>query len=341
VALTMTYLHETALDPTRPFDLFGFAMLSLGVGALQMLLDRGQGNDWFGSAETYLEVGLAALGFYVFLVHSFTTDYPFVDLSIFRDRNFAAGAMLMFCAGVILLATLALMPPFMESLLGFPVLTVGLVMAPRGLATMGAMFLVGRLVGKIDPRRLILLGIGLIMVAFWIMTGFNMEVGLWDIIFPGLLQGAGMGFLMIPMITVAFASLPARKRTEASALFNLLRNVGSSIGISIMFTLLTRSIQTNHANLAEHISLYNPLFRNFALPGGIDPTSPQALAGLDGMVMGQAALISYLNDFQVMMWLGLLLVPLVFLLRRPPVHGAPGVGGRAPAPAPAAAAAGE
>jgi len=337
VLLTIAYVHETDLDPDRPFDVFGFAMLSLAIGALQMMLDRGQGNDWFSSMETVIEAALVAVGFYVFMVHSFTTDHPFVDLSIFRDRNFAAGAMLMFCAGVILLATLALMPPFMESLLGFPVLTVGLVMAPRGLATMAAMFMVGRLAGKMDPRRLIFLGIGLIMVAFWIMSGFNLNVGIWDIIFPGLLQGAGMGFLMIPMITVAFASLPARQRTEASAMFNLLRNVGSSIGISIMFTLLTRSVQTNHSELVQHISPYNPLLRNFPMPGGLDPTSTLGLAGLERLVSQQAVMISYINDFKVMMVMALLIVPLVFLLRKPPQYpGRPGG-----APAPAAAAAGE
>jgi MFS transporter, DHA2 family, multidrug resistance protein len=334
IVLTALYIRETELDRERPFDFTGFAMLSLGIGALQMLLDRGQTNDWFGSAETYIEAAGAALGFYVFLVHSFTSDRPFVDISIFRDRNFATGSVLMFVTGVILLATLALFPPFLEDLLGFPVITVGLVMAPRGVATMAAMFIVGRMAGKMDPRWLIFLGVALLMDAFWIMTGFNLEVSTWDVVVSSLVQGAGVGFLMIPMMTVAFSTLPSRLRTEASAMFNLLRNVGSSVGISIMFTLLTRSVQVNHAELSEHISVYNPLFRNFPLPGGVDPTSPQALAGLNGMVNAQAGMISYLNDFKVMMVLAVLIVPLVFLLRQPPRLVARG---ERPAPAPAPA----
>ena len=322
VLLTLAYVPETELDRERPFDLFGFLMLSLGIGALQMVLDRGQGEDWFSSAEIVAETSLAALGFYVFLVHSFTTDRPFVDLSIFKDRNFAAGATLMFCAGVILLATLALQPPFLENLLGYPVLTTGLVMAPRGMATMVAMFIVGRLAGRMDPRWLILSGLGLIMIAFWFMSGYNLDVSIWQNIWPALLQGLGMGFLFIPMITVAFATLPARQRTEASAIFNLLRNVGSSIGISVMFTLLTRNIQVNHSQLAEHISRYNPLLRNLALPDGADPTAPGSLLGLDAMVNRQAAMISYVNDFKVMMVLALLVIPLVFLLKKPARRGA-------------------
>jgi MFS transporter, DHA2 family, multidrug resistance protein len=337
MALVALYLRETELDRERPFDFFGFAMLSLGIGALQLLLDRGQGEDWFSSSEIIIETALAALGFYVFLAHSFTTSQPFVDLRIFKDRNFSAGALLMFCAGVILLATLALMPPFMENLLGYPVLTVGLVMAPRGMATMFAMFMVGRLVGKVDPRHLVLLGIAMIMGAFWIMTGFNLDVSIMQIIWPGLLQGAGMGLLMIPMITVAFSSLPARSRTEASAIFNLVRNVGSSIGISIMFTLLTRNLQANHANLTEHISPYNPMLRALQLPGGLDPTAPRALAALEGMVSRQAAIISYVNDFKVMMVMALLVIPLVFLLRKPTAPQTAGAGPAAPPPRPAAA----
>jgi MFS transporter, DHA2 family, multidrug resistance protein len=346
VALTLLYIEETDIDRERPFDFFGFAMLSLGIGALQMMLDRGQGEDWFASSEIIIELSLAALGFYVFLVHSFTTDHPFVDLAIFKDRNFSMGVMLMFCAGVILLATLALMPPFMETLLGFPVFTTGLVMAPRGMATMAAMFLVGRMVGKVDPRKVILTGIGLIMAAFWVMTGFNLNVSIWQIIFPGLLQGFGMGFLFIPMITVAFSSLPGRKRTEASAIFNLMRNIGSSIGISVMFTLLTRNIQAIHSSLAENVTPFNPALRRFPLPGGMALDSPRALIGLDGMVNQQATLIAFINDFKVMMLMGLVLVPLVLLLRKPghpaaaaPSAPAPGAPASAPAPSASPAAA--
>lgn len=318
--MVSAYVDETELDPEWPFDIFGFAMLSLGIGALQMVLDRGQGEDWFASGEIIVESCLAALGFYVFLVHAYTTERPFIGLGIFKDRNFATSTVLMFCAGVILLATLALMPPFMQNLLGFPVFRTGLIMAPRGMATMLAIFIVGRLSGKVDPRRLILLGIGLIMSAFWFMSGFNLEVSAWQIIFPGLLQGRGMGLLMIPMITVAFSTLPGPKRTEASAIFNLVRNIGSSIGISAMFTLLTRNIQTNHATLAEHITPYNPTLQHFAAQSGMNLSDPQSLAMLNGLVNQQATLIAYIDDFKVMMLMGLLLVPLVLMLRKPAQH---------------------
>ena len=315
--LTMTFVPETQLDRERPFDLFGFSVLSLCIGALQLMLDRGQSADWFNSREIILEACLAFAGLYIFLVHSFTTSRPFLDFSIFRDRNFSAGVVFMFCAGMILFATLALMPPFMANVLGFPILTVGLTMAPRGVATLIGMAIVGRLISRMDTRWLIGTGLAMLLGSFWIMTGFTTEVTPLHIILPGLVQGAGLGLMMIPMMTVAFSTLPAHLRNEATAMFNLMRNMGGSIGISIMFTFLTRNIQVNRVVLSRHINPYNPVLRRLELPHGGDPTSPAGLKALNGRVGQQASMLSYLADFRLMMTTALLLLPLLLLFRSP------------------------
>ena len=184
-------------------------LLALSIGALQMMLDRGENLDWFSSTEIMIEAGLAATAFYMFMVHMMTSDNPFIDPKLFTDRNFSVGLIAIFIVGIILLATMALLTPFLQQILDYPVLTAGLVMAPRGIGTMVAMMIVGRMIGKVDTRVLLILGFSLTAWAMYDMTGWTPDVSQWTIVSVEFVQGAGLGFLFVPFTTIAFATLPA------------------------------------------------------------------------------------------------------------------------------------
>ncbi|MGQ9368685.1 DHA2 family efflux MFS transporter permease subunit [Azospirillum sp. ST 5-10] len=300
----------------RPFDLLGFALLSLGVGALQMMLDRGEQLDWFASTEVILEAGLAATGFWAFAVHTATAEQPFLEPRLFRDRNLVTGLIFIFIVGIILLASLALLPPLLQNLLGYPVVTTGLVMAPRGVGTMISMLLVGRLVRRVDARLLILTGLGLTAWSLHAMTGFSLEMDYWPVVISGVVQGLGLGLVFVPLSTIAFATLSARDRTDAASLFSLVRNLGSSVGISVVSTLLAQNTQLNHAELAEHVTAANPSLDPYlSALASAGPT--QALAAVNAEVTRQAAMIAYVDDFLLMMIVTLAAVPLLLVLRSP------------------------
>ncbi len=242
----------------RGFDFFGFAMLSLGVGALQLMLDRGAEVDWFSAVEIWIELGLAITGFWVFFIHLATNRDTFIDVKIFADRNFATGLVFIFVVGVILLSSMALLPPMLSQLFDHSTTLTGLVMAPRGVGTMISMILVGRLVQTFDARALVVAGLLLTAWSLHMMTGFTPQMDDHLIIWSGVIQGLGLGLVFVPLNTVAFATLDMRFRTDGAALFSLIRNIGSSIGISIVTVLLTRNIQVNHAELSPAINPFNP-----------------------------------------------------------------------------------
>ena len=221
------FVPENEHRSHRSFDLFGFAMLSLAIGALQLMLDRGELKDWFGSTEIIVEATVAVLGLYLFLVQMATAEHPFLEPRLFKDRNFAIGLFFIFVVGIILLATLALLPPFLQNLMGYPVVTTGLVLAPRGIGTMFAMLIVGRLIGRVDSRLLILVGLALAGISLWEMADFTTGVSEWTIIRTGVVQGLGLGFLFVPLSTLAFSTLAPALRTEAAGMFSLMRNIGS------------------------------------------------------------------------------------------------------------------
>lgn len=311
------FVSETELDHRRKFDLLGFALLSVSIGALQMMLDRGESLDWFSSQEVVIEALLAAGCMYLFVVHIFTHEHPFLEPALFKDRNFSVGLLMIFIVGVILLATMALLPPFLQSLMGYPVIDVGLVLAPRGMGTMLAMLVVGKLSGKVDPRWLIASGLGLTSLSLWQMTHFNLNIQGWDIVRTGLVQGVGLGFIFVPLSTLTFATLAPRYRTEGTALFSLLRNIGSSIGISLVITYLSQRVQINHAVFAQYVNPDNPALRLAAERGLLSLGTPAGLAALNGEVTRQAATLAYLQDFRLMMFVTLAALPLLGLLRPP------------------------
>ncbi len=314
----LAFLPETERDRGRPFDIFGFALLGLSIGAFQMMLDRGESQDWFSSPEIVGEGVLAALLMYMFLVHMFTAHHPFIEPGLFMDRNFAIGLLFIFIIGVILLATLALMPPFLQNLMGFPVITTGLVLAPRGVGTMVAMVVIGRLMGKLDTRIMIFVGLALTAVSLWEMTGFNTNIGVWAIMRTGITQGLGLGFIFVPLSTITFATLAPHYRNEGAAMFSLMRNIGSSIGISIVVTLLAQGTQANHAVLAADATWFDPMLQAPWMPPIWNPGTTAGTVAFNGEITRQAATIAYLADFHLMMWVTLLAVPLLFLLRSPP-----------------------
>lgn len=327
----VAFLGMAAFLPSIPkrlrgFDFFGFAMLSLGVGALQLMLDRGPDADWFSSTEIWIETGLALIGFWVFIVHTVTAERPFIDAKIFRDRNFAAALVFIFIIGVILLAGMALLPPMLSAIFGYPTVTTGMVMAPRGVGTMISMLAVGRLMKMIDPKKLIFFGMLLTAYSFYMMSGFTPQMDAWPIVTSGVVQGLGLGLVFVPISTMAFSTLNPGNLPDATSLFTLVRNIGSSIGISAFTAVLTQNTQINHVELSAFINPFNPTF------WAANPTAAMgdrtALSQVDGMVNIQAQMISYVSDFKLMALVTACAIPLLLLLRSPkqaPAGGAPAV----------------
>ena len=307
----MAYVRESDTRSTR-FDFLGFGALSLAVGALQILLDRGELKDWFGSPEIWIETGVAIGALYVFIVHTLTAREPFISLRLFKDTNFAMGNLLVFVVGVVLFATLALLPPLLQDLMGYPVLTSGLAMAPRGFGSFISMYVAGRLIGRVDVRLLMGVGIAVTAASLEMMCGYSTlmpQALVWSTTF---LQGLGTGLTYVTLTTVAFATLGVQYRSEGTSMFNLLRNVGSSIGIAATGALLTSNTQVMHERLAAHII---PWGGQIQLPAPFSFTAPAGLAALNAAVTRQAQMIAYNDDFKLMFVLTLALIPLVLLLR--------------------------
>jgi DHA2 family multidrug resistance protein len=314
------YLHRTTPQKGLYFDWFGFLTLALAIGALQMMLDRGEQLEWFDSPEIVVEAALAGLGAYLFAVHTFTAARPFLDLRLFRDRNFATGMIFIFIVGIILLATLALLTPFLQTMLGYPVMTAGMLLAPRGVGTMVAMIVVGRLVSRIDPRWMVAGGLIITSVALWQMSRFSLEVTAHMLIATGVMQGLGSGFLFVPLSTMTFATLPPDLRTSGTSLYSLSRNLGSSIGISIVVFELGQFTSKSHAVLAEFINPFRAPLQQ--LPALLDPATVGGRAVLDALVTREAALLAFLGDFKLMLFVTLAALPLVLLMKRPAPHTA-------------------
>jgi MFS transporter, DHA2 family, multidrug resistance protein len=310
---TATFLPESETKRS-PFDFFGFATLSLAVGALQITLDRGQLKDWFSSPEIWIEAVLAAVAFYLFVVHMITSNKTrFLNPALFKDANFLTGCLFMFVVGLVLFATLALLPPLLQELLNYPVVTTGVVTAPRGVGTLLAMLVVARIVKIVDPRWVIAFGFAITAFSGWQMTRFDLQMDEATVMWSGIAQGLGTGLVYVPLAGAAFATLKAAFRNEGAALFSLSRNLGSSIGISVVETLLTRNTQISHASLTEHLTPFSSLLRS-QMPGNRDL---HGLSALNAQITEQAAMIAYNDDFKMMMWLTIAAIPLVLLLRKP------------------------
>ena len=301
------------------FDVFGFATLSLAIGALQLLLDRGQQNDWFSSTETWIEaIALVVMTTY-FVAHTAMTpaDKSFIDFRLFKNQNFVSGVLFIFIVGLVLYATRALIPTMLETLLDYPVATTGLVTAPSGAGTMITMLIVGRLIGKIDLRLMLFVGFTVTAVSLWQMAHYSLQLSQGDIIWPGVIQGIGMGLVFVPLSAATFATLSPAMRAQGTALFSLVRNIGSSIGISLVQTLLVRNTVIAHSSLAERVTYANPAWHNPAIARAYDLSTAGGVAFLDSSGTQQAAMIAYIDDFWLMLFLTLAVTPLLLLIRPP------------------------
>ena len=312
---------------TKPFDFLGFGMLTLFVGSFQLMLDRGPGEDWFLSREVWAEAILAAIGLWVFAIHTMTADHPFLDRNLLRDRNFVVASVFGFFVGILLYSAMALLPPLMQVLLGYPVLTAGIVSMPRGIGSFIGMLVVGRLIGRMDTRLLLFSGLALSATAFWQMSHFDLSMGSGPLVVTGILQGFGIGMIFVPLSTLAFATMSPALRAEGSAVNTLVRNLGSSVGISIMQALVVANTQGMHESLAANIAPSAPVIRD-GLPAIFDPQSPAGLMALNAEITRQATMVAYVDSFKLMLIITLVCMPTLLLLRKPqrpggaPTHAA-------------------
>ena len=312
--MLIRYMPKSVLAP-RKFDIFGFALLGVALGSLQLMLDRGQQLDWFQSWEIWIEGGLFVAAAWMFVTHTLTARAPLFERGMFADRNFALGMFFMIVTGLLLLAGLALLPPLLQQLYGYSVFQSGLLTMPRGVGTLISMLTVGRLIGKVDLRILVALGMSLMAWSLYIMSGFAIDMGNRLVVISGVIQGLGLGLMFVTVQSLAFATLVPRLRTAAASLLNLSRNIGGSIGISIVTALLARNVQQAHADMASHISDQTLPPISGAIVSQLGLPAEAAAAMVNAEINRQAAFIAYIDDFYFMMWVTLAAIPLVMLLR--------------------------
>lgn len=309
----LAFMRETPTDGARRFDWFGFIALAIGIGAMQVMLDRGENAGWFDSNEIIAEAVISAIGFYFFFAHSLTTATPFLRFEMFRDRNFVIGCAFMLVIGVVLFATMALVTPYMQNVLGYPILTAGMLLAARGGGTLVSMGMVGRLLAIIEARHLVLAGLSLTAFTLHQMAGFTDQTSAMSIVVASVLQGFALGLVFVPLNTVAFATLPTKLRTEGAAMLTLARNIGSSVGISIVIARLTEGTIQAHARLAEFVTPFNKAMDAVA-SAPLDAATEKGRALMEVLMSQQAAIISYAEDFRLLMFLVVATIPLVLIL---------------------------
>ena len=300
-------------EQRRSFDLLGFSLLAIAIGSFQLMLDRGQQLDWYDSPEIIVETMVAGICATMFVIHMLTDDHPFLSRDLFKNRNLMIGLVFTALAGLVMIVSATLLPPFLQQLKGYPVLTTGLVLAPRGAGMMVSMMLVSRLITYIDARLLIAVGLALTGLSLWDMTLFSLDVSESRLVWNGVLMGFGLGLVFPPLTTIAFATIPLRLRTEGAAINALLRNLGASIGIAVLVSLLARNTQANRSGLVEALTPFGP---GWPFGATMPDASSQLLAVWDGQINRQAAMVGYLNDFRAMTICTLVVIPLLFLMQR-------------------------
>jgi DHA2 family multidrug resistance protein len=313
----IAFIPESTRVRDRKFDWLGFSFLSLAIASLQLALDRGEQQGWFTSLEIQIEGVLALFGFYMFTVHSLTSQRPFIDLAMFRDRNFILCVLLATGTNVVFNGSFVLSPQLLQTELNYPVVTAGLVMGPRGFGTIAAMMIFGRMSNRMDLRILVLFGMGIVGATMYAMSGWSLNVGSQQFIWLGVIQGVGMGFAFAPMTSLAFSTLPAHLRTEASGFYALVRNVGAAVGISIVISRLSSLTQTNH----EHLTEFMTPFRHLMSMAGMSGRASMEI--MNGVITRQAGMVAYVNVFRLLAILSVVFTPLLLLIRSNPTIGRP------------------
>lgn len=313
----MSFIPDARTERRAAFDIAGFALLSVVLIAVQLVLDRGPSADWFQSREIVIEASVAVVALILFLIHTMAAAHPFMPIALLGDRNLVATTILGMAVGVVVFAAMALLPPMTQNLLGYPVATAGVVMAPRGIGAMISTYFAGRLIGKADDRMLIVMGLGMFAVAFEAMSHFSLQMSANAISTAGFIQGLGGGFIFVPMTTLAFATLAPSLRADGAGFATLIRNLGNSAGISITQAVFTRNVQVVHNRLVEGLTPDNPLARAPYLAAPYTLSDPVGLTTLNGEVTRQASMVAYVDVFHLLFLTTLLTAPLVLLLRKP------------------------
>jgi DHA2 family multidrug resistance protein len=311
------FYKDTIANAAMKFDWMGFAFLALALAGFQLMLDRGTDKNWFESGEIIVETVLGCVGAYMFVVQMLTSDRPFIPKELFKDRNFLISLLLMFTLSMLLMASSALLPPYLQNLGGYSVVETGLLMSPRGVGNLFAMMLAGRLATRFDSRYVMLAGSAMLLWAMWEMSTWTPAVSATQMIVTTLVQGFGIGLVFVPMSLVAFVTLAPALRTDASAVLNLLRNIGGAIGVSVTSTILTQGIQVEHARLAESASPFN---RALSVNGPSmmwNPKLPFGLQQFNGIIEQNAQVIAYTHDFLFMLVAGIPALLSIFLMRKP------------------------
>ena len=308
------FMDETKKDLGLRFDWFGFTALAIAIGSLQLALDRGEQLGWLESNEIIGEFIVSAIGFYYFFAHSFTTSKPFIQFALFKDKNFVGGCVFMAVMGLVLYSTMALSSPFLQNVIGYPIITAGVLLASRGCGTFVAMMLVGRVMRYVEARTLIICGLSLTAGSLFQMTGWTDQTGVNEIVIVSIVQGFGFGLVFVPLSTVAFLTLPNHLRTDGTSMLTLMRNVASSIGISIVISQLTQGSRRVYAVLSEHVNPFNHAMQMPNVRGMIDMSTDAGRAMADAMVKVQAQIIAFSQDYQLVMIFILVSIPLTIMI---------------------------
>jgi DHA2 family multidrug resistance protein len=313
------YIRKVPAARNMRFDMFGFATLSIAIGALQMLLDRGEQNDWFSSRETWIEAILLAITLSYFIAHTILmpAGKSFFDYRLLKNRNYVTGLLFIFIVGLVLFATRALTPTMLQGLMGYPAAIAGLVTAPSGFGTMVAMLIVGRLVGKVDLRLLLATGFAITAFSLWQMSQYTLVLNQSDIVWPGVIQGVGLGLVFVPLSAATFATLSPAMRAEGTAIYSLIRNIGSSIGIALVQALLVRNTQIAHSSLVTQITNNNAALSDTAVAAVYNFGNAVGITALNNEITRQASMIAYVDDFWLMLILTVLVIPLLLLIKPP------------------------
>jgi DHA2 family multidrug resistance protein len=310
----LVFMDETRKDHDLRFDWFGFLALAVGIGALQIALDRGEQLGWMESNEIIAEFIVSILGFYYFFAHSFTTSKPFIQFAIFKDKNFVGGCVFMAVMGLVLFSTMALSSPYLQNVIGYPIITAGLLLASRGCGTFVAMMLVGRMMRYVEARTLIISGLSLTCLSLFYMTGWTDQTGVPEIVTLSIVQGFGFGLVFVPLSTVAFLTLPNHLRTDGTSMLTLMRNVASSIGISVVIAQLTEGSRRTYAILSQHVNPFNHALQMPDVRSMIDMGTDKGRAMMDVMVNLQAQIIAFSQDYQMVMIFTLCAIPLGIMI---------------------------
>lgn len=306
-------MSETRKDLRARFDMTGFVLLSIFLAAMQLAVDRGQQLDWLDSTEIRIQIAAMALSFYLFMVHMFTAANPFIKPALFRDRNFSLGSVVSTALGLLIFGAMPMFGTMLQQLMHYPVLLAGLVTAPRGVATAVTMIITGRLIARTDKRVILVAGALCSALGFWLMSRISLEMDQASFIIAGLFIGAASGFLFVPLSTTVFSTLDPRLRNEGASVFALVRNVGSSVGISALQVMTIRNAAAVQSRLGEEVRIDNPVF-SWRFPD-LDPAQVQAALGLDGQIIRQAMMVAYIDAYWLLFVLSLAMIPVIALLR--------------------------